>query len=126
MENCLSIIADSITIIVGLLAIAAYFGIRDKLSYERMKKIKYAKAIIEKNKDSEFVTFRSNKDAPWLDRDYLKIDSKLYWIANAETLEYVCKYNINATLHPDKKTNFITERELVNTIKGETLNIKID
>jgi len=126
MGNCLSIIADTITIIVGVLAIAAFFGIRDKLSYVRIKKIKEAKEFIEKNKDSEFITFRSNKDAPWLDRDYLKIDSKLCWIANAETLEYVCRHNKNATFHPDKKTNFITERELINTTKGETLNIKID
>lgn len=126
MGNCLSIFSDIITIIAGIFAIAAFFGISDKLSFVKRRKVNKIKTLIKTNKDAEFITFRPNPNAPWLDRDYLMIDSKLHWIQNEETLEYVCKYNTNATFDPDKKPKIIKQQELIKLPIGETLNIKLD
>ena len=124
MGTCISLISDVFTIITGILAIAAFIGIRDKLSFVKKAKIIKIKKFIKTHKNAEFITFRTVKNAPWLDRDYLIINSKLYWIANAETLDFVCEYNKNAMIHPDKKTNFINENRLKENNMGEILNIQ--
>lgn len=126
MGNYISIIADTLTIIVGILAIAAFFGISDKLSFVKRRKVNKIKSFIKRHKDADFITFRPNPNAPWMDRDYLMIDSKLHWIQNGETLEYVCEYNKKATFHPDNKPKLISQNELKQMPKGETLNIKLD
>ncbi|MEY5047666.1 MAG: hypothetical protein RLZZ175_1025 [Bacteroidota bacterium] len=121
MKDWLTCASEFMSIVTGFIAIGAFLGIYKFVDIFKWKKVFQSRKVC-KNDNATPLSIRAKDVNSAFDKDFLLLNSKVYWIKNHETLRYIMKYN-NKFSDDNSKKKYVSYTDLEKYIREFDINV---